>query len=137
MRVEVGNNQQIFDNLESELSKAKVVNERMIRSHSERDVDLDRYRDCVQQLLEHWQGIQGQIDTRSRELDQLGRHLTYYRDAYDWLIQWIRETKERQEKMQAVPIRDSSSLKQQLQQEQVPATAQGKGGGANPGVGAG
>ncbi|XP_059496941.1 plectin-like isoform X6 [Stegostoma tigrinum] len=118
MRAEVSNNQQIFNNLEGELSKAKAVNERMIRSHSERDVDLDRYRESVQQLLEHWQGIQSQIDTRSRELDQLGRHLTYYRSAYDWLIQWIRDTKQRQEKIQATPIRDSSSLKQQLQQEQ-------------------
>uniref|UniRef100_UPI00398E7719 plectin-like n=1 Tax=Pristiophorus japonicus TaxID=55135 RepID=UPI00398E7719 len=117
MRTEVEGYQPLFDNLESELNKAKVVNDRMIRSHSERDVDLDRYRECVQQLLEHWQGIQVQIDTRSRELEQLGRQLGYYRQAYDWLIQWIQGTKEHQEKIQAVPIRDSSSLKQQLQQE--------------------
>ncbi|XP_041039511.1 plectin-like isoform X7 [Carcharodon carcharias] len=117
MRAEVGGNQPLFDNLESELSKAKLVNEQMIHSHSERDVDLDRYRECVQQLLEHWQGIQAQIDLRSRELEQLGRQLSYYREAHDWLIQWIRETKERQEKIQAKPIRDSSQLREQLQQE--------------------
>ncbi|XP_078085939.1 plectin-like isoform X6 [Mustelus asterias] len=117
MRGEVEGNRPLFDNLESELSKAKLVNEQMIHSHSERDVDLDRYRECVQQLLEHWQGIQAQIDIRSRELEQLGRQLSYYREAHDWLIQWIQETKERQEKIQARPIRDSRSLKEQLQQE--------------------
>ncbi|XP_067882338.1 LOW QUALITY PROTEIN: plectin-like [Heterodontus francisci] len=118
MRVEVNDHQPLFENLESELSRAKVVNERMIRSHSERDVDLDRYRECVQHLLEHWQGVQSQIDTRCRELEQLGRQLSYYREAHNWLIQWIQDTKERQEKIQAVPIRDRNSLKQQLQQQQ-------------------
>ncbi|XP_078394274.1 plectin-like, partial [Cetorhinus maximus] len=127
MRGEVGGNQPLFDNLESELSKAKLVNEQMIHSHSERDVDLDRYRECVQQLLEHWQGIQAQIDIRSRELEQLGRQLSYYREAHDWLIQWIQETKERQEKIQAKPIRNSSQLREQLQQEKVTGTIPGHG----------
>ncbi|GCB81008.1 hypothetical protein scyTo_0022743, partial [Scyliorhinus torazame] len=117
MHGEVEDKRPLFDNLDNELSKAKLVNEQLIHSHSERDVDLDRYRECVQQLLEHWQRIQAQIDTRSRELQQLGRQLSYYREAHDWLIQWIQETKERQEKIQARPIRDSSSLKEQLQQE--------------------
>ncbi|XP_072911338.1 plectin-like isoform X5 [Hemitrygon akajei] len=118
MRTEVEGHQPLFDNLEGELGKAKAVSEQMMRSHSERDVDLDRYRECIQQLLEHWNGIQTQIDTRSRELEQLRRQLTYYRQAHDWLMDWIQSAKERQEKIQAVPIRDSKGLKQQLQQEE-------------------
>ncbi|XP_069771273.1 LOW QUALITY PROTEIN: plectin-like [Narcine bancroftii] len=118
MRVEVEGAQPLFDNLEGELGKARAVSEQMSRSHSERDVDLDRYRDSVLQLLDHWQGIQGQIESRTRELEQLGRQLSYYREAHNWLIHWIQSAKERQEKIQAVPVRDSSALRKQLQQEQ-------------------
>jgi hypothetical protein len=37
-----------------------------------------------------------------------------YRESYDWLIRWLNDAKQRQEKIQAVPIGDSEALKQQL-----------------------
>uniref|UniRef100_W5MQ75 Plectin n=1 Tax=Lepisosteus oculatus TaxID=7918 RepID=W5MQ75_LEPOC len=116
-RNEAEGNQPLFDGLEGELSKAATVSERMSRVHSERDADLERYRQCVNSLLERWQGIFTQIDLRQRELEQLGRQLRYYRESYDWLINWIGDAKQRQEKIQAVPIGDSKTLKEQLTQE--------------------
>ncbi|XP_064297971.1 plectin isoform X19 [Phalacrocorax carbo] len=109
--------QPFFSTLETDLSKAKDVNERMVRSHSERDVDLDRYRERVQQLLERWQAVLTQTDLRQRELDQLGRQLRYYRESCDGLLQWIQDAKQRQEKIQAVPITDSKTVREQLLQE--------------------
>ncbi|KAJ7338281.1 hypothetical protein JRQ81_011044 [Phrynocephalus forsythii] len=117
LRGQVEGHQPMFSTLEADLGKASEVNERMVRGHSERDVDLERYRERVQQLLERWQGILAQIDLRQRELDQLGRQLRYYRESYDWLIQWIREARRRQESLQAVPITDSQSVREQLLQE--------------------
>ncbi|XP_010218287.1 PREDICTED: plectin, partial [Tinamus guttatus] len=116
-RAQVEGHQPLFSTLESDLSKAKDVNERMVRGHSERDVDLDRYRERVQQLLERWQAVLAQIDLRQRELDQLGRQLRYYRESCDGLLQWIQDAKQRQEKIQAVPITDSKSVREQLLQE--------------------
>ncbi|XP_019329910.1 PREDICTED: plectin [Aptenodytes forsteri] len=55
LRAQAEGHQPFFSTLETDLSKAKDVNERMVRGHSERDVDLDRYRERVQQLLERWQ----------------------------------------------------------------------------------
>ncbi|XP_068094244.1 plectin isoform X4 [Hyperolius riggenbachi] len=114
MRGQVEGHQPLFSGLENDLSKAREVSERMLRSHSERDVDLDRYREKVQQLLERWQAIVLQIDVRQRELEQLGKQLRYYRETYEWLIRWITDAKKRQEQIQSVPITDSRTVKEQL-----------------------
>ncbi|XP_052643922.1 plectin isoform X28 [Harpia harpyja] len=117
LRMQAEGHQPFFSTLETDLSKAKDVNERMVRGHSERDVDLDRYRERVQQLLERWQAVLTQTDLRQRELDQLGRQLRYYRESCDGLLQWIQDAKQRQEKIQAVPITDSKTVREQLLQE--------------------
>ncbi|XP_063307013.1 plectin isoform X2 [Pelobates fuscus] len=117
MRGQVEGHQPLFSSLETDLGKAREVSERMLRAHSERDVDLERYREKVQALLERWQAIIFQIDIRQRELEQLGKQLRYYRESYEWLIKWIMEAKQRQEKIQSVPITDSKTVKEQLLQE--------------------
>ncbi|XP_077208971.1 LOW QUALITY PROTEIN: plectin-like [Paroedura picta] len=117
LRREVAGHQPLFSTLEADLGKASEVNERMVRGHSERDVDLDRYRERVQQLLERWQAVLAQIDLRQRELDQLGRQLRYYRESYSWLMQWLQDARQRQESLQAVPITDSRAVREQLLQE--------------------
>lgn len=123
LRTQAEGHQPFFSTLETDLSKAKDVNERMVRGHSERDVDLDRYRERVQQLLERWQAVLTQTDLRQRELDQLGRQLRYYRESCDGLLQWIQDAKQRQEKIQAVPITDSKTVREQLLQEKVAPVA--------------
>ncbi|XP_066193789.1 plectin isoform X14 [Sylvia atricapilla] len=117
LRAQAEGHQPFFSTLETDLGKAKDVNERMVRGHSERDVDLERYRERVQQLLERWQAVLGQADLRQRELDQLGRQLRYYRQSCDALRQWIADARQRQEAIQAVPITDSQAVRQQLLQE--------------------
>lgn len=138
LRAQVEGHQPLFSTLESDLNKAKDVNERMLRGHSERDVDLDRYRERIQQLLERWQAILAQIDVRQRELDQLGRQLRYYRESYDWLMHWIQDARQRQEQIQSVPVTDSKAVREQLLQEKV-APVRGSGAGVVPweAVGAG
>uniref|UniRef100_A0A8C6XHU2 Plectin n=1 Tax=Naja naja TaxID=35670 RepID=A0A8C6XHU2_NAJNA len=117
LRGQVEGHQPVFSALEADLAKASEVNERMVRGHSERDLDLDRYRDRVQQLLDRWQAILAQIDLRQRELDQLGRQLRYYRNSYSWLMEWIQDARQRQEGLQAVPITSSQQVREQLLQE--------------------
>lgn len=123
LRAQAKGHQPFFSALETDLGKAKDVNERMVKSHSERDVDLERYRERVQQLLERWQAVLAQTDLRQRELDQLGRQLRYYRESCDGLLQWIQDAKQRQEQIQAVPITDSKTVREQLLQEKVATAA--------------
>ncbi|XP_034154497.2 plectin a isoform X4 [Pangasianodon hypophthalmus] len=107
----------VFDRLEAELQDAVAVNERMSRVHSEWDAELDHYVQLVASLKERWQAVFAQFKLRQRELDLLGRQMQNYRQSYDWLIQWITDAKQRQEKIQAMPISDSKALKEQLVQE--------------------
>ncbi|MCJ8746168.1 hypothetical protein PDJAM_G00138660 [Pangasius djambal] len=107
----------VFDRLEVELQDAVAVNERMSRVHSEWDAELDHYVQLVASLKERWQAVFAQFKLRQRELDLLGRQMQNYRQSYDWLIQWITDAKQRQEKIQAMPISDSKALKEQLVQE--------------------
>ncbi|XP_057197161.1 plectin isoform X3 [Triplophysa rosa] len=117
MHVDAKTQQPVIDGMESEMSKATVVSQHMVKIHTERDAELDHYRQFQSSLQERWRAVFAQIDLRQRELEQLGRHLGYYRESYDWLIRWIADAKQRQEKIQAVPIVDSKTLKEQLAQE--------------------
>ncbi|XP_036443805.1 plectin isoform X7 [Colossoma macropomum] len=117
MRGEAERQQPVFDALEGELAKATAVSERMTQVHRERDAELDHYKQLLSNLQERWHAVFAQVDLRQRELDQLGKQLGYYRESYDWLIRWIADAKQRQEKIQAVPITDSKTLKEQLAKE--------------------
>ncbi|XP_078789366.1 plectin-like isoform X43 [Oryzias latipes] len=117
MRAEAEGDQPIFDSLEAEVKKASAVSDKMSRVHSEHDAELDHYRQLMSGLQERWKAVFTQMDLRQRELEQLGRQLSYYRESYDWLIRWIDDAKQRQEKIQAVPITNSKALKDQLAQE--------------------
>lgn len=119
MRAEAEGEQPVFDSLEEELKKATAVSNKMSRVHSDRDVELDHYRQQLSSLQDRWKAVFTQIDLRQRDLEQLGRQLRQYRDSYDWLIRWIADAKQRQEKIQAVPISDIKTLKEQLAQEKV------------------
>uniref|UniRef100_A0A8C9TYD7 Plectin b n=1 Tax=Scleropages formosus TaxID=113540 RepID=A0A8C9TYD7_SCLFO len=117
MRGEAEKERPVFDSLEGDLRKASVVSEHLSRVHLERDAELDHYRHLLVGLQERWQAMFTQVDVRQRELEQLGRQLGYYRQSYDWLIRWIADAKQRQERIQAVPISHSKTLKEQLAQE--------------------
>lgn len=119
MHVDAKAQQPVIDDMEGELYKATAVSQHMVKMHTERDAELDHYRQLQSSLQERWRAVFSQIDLRQRELEQLGRHLGYYRESYDWLIRWIADAKQRQEKIQAVPIVDSKTLKEQLAQEKV------------------
>ncbi|KAK1880259.1 Plectin, partial [Dissostichus eleginoides] len=117
MRAEVEADQVIFDRLQDELRKASTINDKMTRIHSERDAELEHYRQLVNSLLERWQVVFAQMDMRQRELDLLGRHMNSYNMSYEWLIHWLGEARKRQEKIQAVPIGGSKALREQLAEE--------------------
>lgn len=119
MRNEAEADQAVFDRLQDELKRAATINDKMTRIHSERDAELEHYRQLVGGLLERWQAVFAQINMRQRELDLLQRHMSSYRQRYEWLILWLEEARKRQEKIQAVPIGDSKALKEQLAEEKV------------------
>ncbi|KAM6350464.1 plectin [Podargus strigoides] len=117
LRAQAEGHQPVFATLESDLGAVKEVSERLATGHEERDVDLERFRERVQQLRERWGAVLAQSDLRQRQLDQLGRQLRCYRESCDALRRWIRDARQRQEEIQAVPVTDSATVRQQLLQE--------------------
>ncbi|XP_073714527.1 plectin a [Misgurnus anguillicaudatus] len=117
LRSEAEGNQATFDHLDEELQRAVAVNDQMSQLHSERDVELEQYRQLVVNLRERWQAVFAQIELRDRELDLLRRQMQTYRQSYDWLIRWIADAKQRQDKLHAVPIGNNKALQEQLAQE--------------------
>lgn len=95
------------------------MGERLQQRHGERDVEVERWRGRVAQLLERWQAVLAQTDLRQRELEQLGRQLRYYRESADPLAAWLQDAKQRQEQIQAVPLADSRAVREQLRQEKA------------------
>uniref|UniRef100_A0A3Q3K2X3 Plectin n=1 Tax=Monopterus albus TaxID=43700 RepID=A0A3Q3K2X3_MONAL len=117
MRAEAEADQMVFDRLQDELKRATAINDKMTRIHSERDAELEHYRQLVNSLLDRWQAVFAQMDHRLRELGLLGRHMNSYREIYELLIRWLGEVRKKQEKIQAVPITDGKALKEQLAEE--------------------
>ncbi|KAM6148300.1 plectin isoform 2-T2 [Rhynchocyon petersi] len=111
--------QPVFDALREELRAAQEVSERLQQRHGERDVEVERWRERTAQLLERWQAVQAQVDSRQRELEQLGRQLRYYRESADPLGAWLQDAKRRQEQIQAVPLANSRDVREQLRQEKA------------------
>lgn len=109
---------------------AQEVGERLQQRHGERDVEVERWRERVTQLLERWQAVLAQTDVRQRELEQLGRQLRYYRESADPLSSWLQDAKKRQEQIQAVPIPNSQAAREQLRQEKVGPDRRGMWQGA-------
>ncbi|XP_055981353.1 plectin isoform X18 [Sorex fumeus] len=119
LRAQAEGQQHLFDGLRDELRGAQEVGERLQQRHGERDVEVERWRDKVTQLLERWQGVLAQADLRQRELEQLGRQLRYYRESADPLGAWLQEAKQRQERIQAMPLADCQAVREQLRQEKA------------------
>ncbi|XP_049621507.1 plectin isoform X1 [Suncus etruscus] len=119
LRVQAEGQQPVFDALRNELRGAQEVGEQLQQQHRERDVEVDRWRDRVTQLLERWQAVLAQADVRQRELEQLGRQLRYYRESADPLGAWLQDAKQRQERIQAMPLADCKAAREQLKQEKA------------------
>uniref|UniRef100_Q9QXS1-7 Isoform PLEC-0,1C,2A of Plectin n=1 Tax=Mus musculus TaxID=10090 RepID=Q9QXS1-7 len=119
LRAQAEAQQPVFNTLRDELRGAQEVGERLQQRHGERDVEVERWRERVTQLLERWQAVLAQTDVRQRELEQLGRQLRYYRESADPLSAWLQDAKRRQEQIQAVPIANCQAAREQLRQEKA------------------
>uniref|UniRef100_A0A8C1IXG1 Dystonin n=1 Tax=Cyprinus carpio TaxID=7962 RepID=A0A8C1IXG1_CYPCA len=121
-RSEIDERREVFHDLEDELQKARVVSERMFKTHNERDFDLDWHKEKADQLKERWQNIHSQIENRLRDLEGISKSLKYYIDTYNSLDEWITEMEAKQLKAQENQPEDSKALAEFLNQQKVLVT---------------
>ncbi|KAL1263492.1 hypothetical protein QQF64_006231, partial [Cirrhinus molitorella] len=118
-RSEIDERREVFHDLEDELQKARVVSERMFKTHNERDFDLDWHKEKADQLKERWQSIHSQIENRLRDLEGISKSLKYYKDTYNGLDEWSKEMEAKQLKAQENQPEDSKALAEFLNQQKV------------------
>ncbi|XP_042357950.1 dystonin isoform X5 [Plectropomus leopardus] len=118
-RTEIDEKQEVFHDMEDELQKARVISDRMFKTHNERDFDLDWHKEKADQLSERWQNIHSQIDSRLRDLDGISKSLKHYRDSYSTLDEWVREMEDAQLKAQENKPEDSKALAELLNKQKV------------------
>uniref|UniRef100_A0A672MIY4 Dystonin n=1 Tax=Sinocyclocheilus grahami TaxID=75366 RepID=A0A672MIY4_SINGR len=121
-RSEIDERREVFHDLEDELQKARVVSERMFKTHNERDFDLDWHKEKADQLKERWQNIHSQIENRLRDLEGISKSLKYYKDTYNSLDEWSKKMEAKQLKAQENQPEDSKALAEFLNQQKVLVT---------------
>ncbi|KAF7658665.1 hypothetical protein LDENG_00009540 [Lucifuga dentata] len=118
-RTEIDEQQEIFHDMEDELQKARVISERMFKTHNERDFDLDWHKEKADQMSERWHNIHSQIESRLRDLEGISKSLKYYRDSYSSLDEWVREMEAAQLKFQENKPEDSKTIAERLNHQKV------------------
>nr|XP_046274634.1 microtubule-actin cross-linking factor 1 isoform X9 [Scatophagus argus] len=115
-QAELAEQEGIFQTLQVEVGRAKKAGSQLSRLHPDRSPELERYQERANQMAERWSGIKRQMETRRTDLEALGSALQQYRDGHSALINWIKETTERQENTQPGQT-DSKALSEQLAQQ--------------------
>ncbi|KAI4900990.1 hypothetical protein NFI96_032983 [Prochilodus magdalenae] len=125
-RSEIDDRREVFHDLEDELQKARVISDRMFKTHNERDFDLDWHKEKAEQLGERWRNVHSQIENRSvgrviqlRDLEGISKSLKYYKDTYSSLDEWSREMEANQLKTQENQPEDSKALAELVNQQKV------------------
>ncbi|XP_061693198.1 dystonin [Syngnathoides biaculeatus] len=118
-RTEIDEKQDVFHDMEDELQKARLINDRMFKAHNERDFDLDWHKEKADQLNERWRNIHSQIDSRLRDLYGNTKSLKLYKDTYSCLDEWVREVELEQTKAQENKPEDSKALAEVLNKQKV------------------
>lgn len=125
LRAQAEAQQPVFDALRDEL-RGRGSGRAAATAARRADVEVERWRERVTQLLERRQAALAQTDVRQRELEQLGRQLRWppgERRPAGRLA--VRIARRRQEQIQAVPLADSQAV--------VRAAAAGEGGSGQGG----
>ncbi|XP_078718657.1 uncharacterized protein LOC144935785 isoform X1 [Lampetra fluviatilis] len=102
--------------LEGQVQRAKLASERLQRGHSERDINVELYRERVEDAATRWDNVQNQIDNRLLELENLGRSLKNYKQSYGTLQPWVEEATQRHEKVQSMQPDGEAGLSEQISQ---------------------
>ncbi|XP_062375938.1 dystonin [Sardina pilchardus] len=118
-RSEIDEKREVFHDLEDELQKARVISDRMFKTHNERDFDLDWHKEKADQLGERWSSVHSQIESRLRDLEGISKSLKYYKDAYGSLDEWATELETVQMKMQENQPEDSKALAELLNKQKL------------------
>uniref|UniRef100_A0A8C4WQS8 Dystonin n=2 Tax=Eptatretus burgeri TaxID=7764 RepID=A0A8C4WQS8_EPTBU len=118
-RSELEQKDRLFRAMQDELVQASSVSERLNQQHNLHYPDVRPYGDRTHSLNERRKSLFTQINSRVKELGDLSRLLKPYRDSFQVLDRWLNEATGRQRQIQDLYVKDSRTLSDQLNQQQI------------------
>ncbi|KAK7945579.1 hypothetical protein WMY93_001307 [Mugilogobius chulae] len=119
MKSELEHKREILNSLESNLSNAVHWNGQISDSFHKCDIDLSKYSDLVNQMIDRWRRIHTQIDSRIWDLEKQEKQLKHYQQTSTSLDQWIDNARKRQDNLQLVKVNDIQTLTDHLNQQKT------------------
>uniref|UniRef100_A0A3B4AIE6 Desmoplakin spectrin-like domain-containing protein n=1 Tax=Periophthalmus magnuspinnatus TaxID=409849 RepID=A0A3B4AIE6_9GOBI len=117
MKSELDHKRDLLNSLESNLSTAIHWNSQVPDSFHKCDIDLSKYSDLVNQMIDRWRRIHGQIDNRIWDLEKHEKQVKHYQQTSTSLNQWIDNARKRQDNLQLVKLNDIQVLTDHLNQQ--------------------
>ncbi|KAJ0011582.1 hypothetical protein NQD34_012557 [Periophthalmus magnuspinnatus] len=119
MKSELDHKRDLLNSLESNLSTAIHWNSQVPDSFHKCDIDLSKYSDLVNQMIDRWRLIHGQIDNRIWDLEKHEKQVKHYQQTSTSLNQWIDNARKRQDNLQLVKLNDIQALTDHLNQQKA------------------
>ncbi|XP_059197231.1 desmoplakin-B [Centropristis striata] len=110
IKAELDQKRSVLASMEAALANASHWNSQVGGQFHRCDIMLSKYNDQVNLLSDRWRRIEGQIDTRLQDLEVYQPQLQHYKQTSTSLIDWIGDTRKKQDTMQATKIESIQEL---------------------------
>ncbi|KAM7409324.1 hypothetical protein PAMA_001007 [Pampus argenteus] len=119
IKAELDQKENILTRMEAELTKASQWNGQVGGPFYRCDMMLSKYSEQVCLLSDRWRRMQGQIDTRLKDLQLYLPQLQHYKQTSSSLINWIDVTRKKQDTLQATKIYNVQDLKDHINNQKA------------------
>ncbi|XP_068175112.1 desmoplakin-like isoform X2 [Antennarius striatus] len=119
MKAELDNKKDVLASMEAELSKASHWNSQVGGPSHRCDMMLCKYTEQVGVLSDRWRRITGQIDTRLQDLLLYQPQLLHYKETSSSLDDWINDTRNKQDVLQATKIDSLQALQDHMNDQKA------------------
>nr|XP_057929424.1 desmoplakin-A-like [Doryrhamphus excisus] len=119
IKEELDQRSDILGAMETELAKANQWNDEVGGPFHRCDMMLSKYTEQVGLLSDRWKRIQTQIDTRLQDLQRYLPQLEHYKNTSSSLIDWIDDTRKKQDILRATKIQNVQVLKDHMNDEKA------------------
>ncbi|KAM7387759.1 hypothetical protein PAMP_023977 [Pampus punctatissimus] len=119
IKAELDQKENILTRMEAELTKASQWNGKVYGPLYRCDMMLSKYSEQVCLLSDRWRRMQGQIDTRLKDLQLYLPQLRHYKQTSSSLINWIDVTRKKQDTLQATKIYNVQDLKDHINNQKA------------------
>ncbi|XP_071342655.1 desmoplakin-A-like isoform X3 [Trachinotus anak] len=114
VKAELEQKKDALASMEAELTKASQCSSQVGGAFHRCDIMLSKHSEQVGLLSDRWRRIQGQIDTRLRDLQLYLPQLQHYKETSSSLTEWIDATRKQQDTLQATKIDSAQTLKDHI-----------------------